>query len=41
VLELSAREQLAWYIAIGEARHGKWDYDDMNWTTPITAETKE
>lgn len=35
VLSLSEREQLAWYIAIGEQKGGIWDFDRMEWGRPI------
>lgn len=31
VLALPEREQLAWYIALGEAHGGEWDYDKNRW----------
>ncbi len=26
---------LAWYVAIGTARGGEWDFEEMTWTVPI------
>lgn len=31
---LTERQQLAYYIAIGEQKGGEWDYELMNWATP-------
>jgi hypothetical protein len=33
-LQLPQDEILTWYIAFGERRGGKWDYDKQQWSKP-------
>ncbi len=35
VLAQTPTEQLSWFIAIGTAKGGEWDFDKMDWSTPI------
>jgi hypothetical protein len=35
VLSLPADEMLAWYVAFGEQRGGKWHYEQTRWARKI------